>query len=356
MTKIPPQPSGWPVIGHERAIGMLRTALRTGYLPHAYLFSGAEGVGKHTLALAFAMALNCEGETPSGQPWPDVPCLLCASCSRIMRSAHPDLMEINLEKQAQAEGASKGKSGPSKELKIDIIRDMQAGVGLSPYSGRWKVYIIGDGERLNEEASNCLLKTLEEPPAHTVIIMLAPDETAVLPTISSRCFLVPLRSLSRSMVAVALEDVWEAGREQAEMLAALSGGRLGYAVSLLEDRESLNRRKRALAEMSLLSGANIADRVNVASKLARMFTEARPELYELLQTWEGWWRDVLVVSSGAPELAANVDHLPTLASVARKNSAGHAAAAVELIQHTRQQLMENVNPRLAFESLALGLP
>src|SRR5947208_4939442 len=179
MNAIPPQPSGWPVIGHDRAIAMLRKALRTGNLPHAYLFVGPEGAGEHALAIAFSMALNRQGETPPGQPWPDTPCGICASCSRIARGSHPDVMEINLETQARSLGETPGKSksGPAKELKIDVIREMQATVGLSPYSGRWKIYIIGDAERLNEEASNCLLKTLEEPPEHTILILLAPEDS-----------------------------------------------------------------------------------------------------------------------------------------------------------------------------------
>ncbi len=358
MTSITPQASGWPVIGHDRPIAMLRKALRTGNLPHAYLFAGPDGVGKRTMALAFAMSLNCQGETPAGQPWPDVPCGICPSCSRVARNAHHDLVEINLETQAKAQGdgGSKSKTGPSKELKIDAIREMQSTVGLSPYSGRWKIYIIGDAERLNDEASNCMLKTLEEPPAHTILMLLASDEAAVLPTVASRCFILPLRSLPSHTVRDALERYWGAEREQAEVLAALSGGRLGYAVSLMEDRESLNRRRRALEELSLISGAAINDRVNAASKLAKMFTEARPELYEMLDTWEGWWRDVMVVASSSPELVVNIDHLSTLRSLARKNNASHAVSAVRLIHDTKQQLMENVNPRLAFESLALGLP
>ena len=183
---------------------------------------------------------------------------------------------------------------------------MQTTVGLSPHSGRWKIYIIGDAERLNEEASNCLLKTLEEPPAHTILILLAPDESSVLPTVASRCFVVPVRNLPTREVAQALEEQWDADREQAELMAALSSGRIGYAVSLLEDRESLSRRRKALEELALLAGAPAVERVNVATKLAKMFTEVRPELYEMLDTWEGWWRDVLLVASSTQELVTNV--------------------------------------------------
>jgi DNA polymerase-3 subunit delta' len=227
---------------------------------------------------------------------------------------------------------------------------------LSPHSGRWKVYIIGDAERLNEEASNCLLKTLEEPPAHTILMLLASDTAAVLPTVSSRCFTVSLQPLAKGVVAGALETYWGAEREQALTLAALAGGRPGFALQLFHDKESLSRRRRALEELSLLSGAPIAERINSATRLAKMYTEARAELYDMLETWEAWWRDVLLVTASVPERAENIDQMSTLRSLARKHSPSDATAAVVLIQQTRQELAENVNPRLALESLVLGLP
>lgn len=348
----------WPVVGHERAVGILRASIRTDRVTHAYLFTGMEGSGKRTLAIAFAMAVNCQADAPAGQEWPDVPCGICASCVRFARGAHPDLVEVNLQTQslAMGDGGGKSKSGPAKELRIDAIREMQASVGLSPHSARWKIFIVGDAEKMNEEASNALLKTLEEPPAHTIIILLAPDEGSVLPTISSRCFVLPLRAMSRESVARALVEKWGAEREQAELSAALSGGRLGYAVRLMEDRDSMDRRRAALQELSVLSGAHINDRVNTAGRFAKMFTEQRPALYDLLQDWEGWWRDVIAVSAAVPELVVNVDQMQALESAARKHTPKSALAAIQLIQNTRQQLLENVNPRVALESLALGMP
>ncbi len=352
-----PQPSGWPLVGQDQAVKLLRAGLRTANTSHAYMFTGPQGIGKRTTAMAFAMTLLCEAQPPDGQEYPDQPCGICQSCSKVLREAHPDLGEINLVTQAQALGDAGGKSGraPAKELRIDSIREMQSTVGLSPYIGRWKIYIIGDAERMNEEASNALLKTLEEPPRHTIIMLLAPDEVSVLPTIASRCFVVPLRELPRAQIADALKSYWDEGDDEAELGAALAGGRLGYAVGLLADRDGLERRKRALQELSVLSSAQVNDRVNSAAQYAKLFTDSRPELYELLQYWEGWWRDVIAVRS-APELVANVDQLHVLQSSARKYTPRSALNAIMLVQDTRRQLLENVNPRLALESLVLGMP
>lgn len=351
-----PQPSGWPIVGHDKAVGLLRCSLKTDRLAHSYLFTGPSGVGKHTLAMSFAMTLNCEGKTPSSQAFPDVPCLLCPSCSRIAHGSHPDISQVNLQTQALAETDGRSKSTLSKEIKIATVREMQATIGLRPHTGRRKVYILGDADRLNEEAANCMLKTLEEPPSHTILVLLAPDEASVLPTISSRCLHVPLRPLSRALVASSLADGWGAEPEQAEMLAALSGGRLGYAAGMLGSRDGMDKRRAALEKMSLLLGANIADRVNAATEYAKLFTDARPDLYSMLDTWESWWRDVLVVRAAAPELASNIDQLQVLASVANKVPVARASQAIALLQHTRQQLLENVNPRLALEALTLGMP
>lgn len=356
MHNIPPQPSGWPIIGHDRPIGILRRSLRTGRLSHAYLFTGPAGIGKRTTAIALAMTVNCLGEAPAGQPWPDAPCLLCPSCSRIMRGAHPDVAEINLEVQAQLLGGDGKKSAPSREIRIDVIRDMQASIGLNPHSARRKVYLIGDADRLNEEASNCLLKTLEEPPDHSMLILLAPDEESVLPTISSRCVQVQFRPLSRQLVASSLVSAWGAEQEQADTLAALSGGRLGYAVELLGNDSALARRRSALEEAALLTGAPVLDRVEAAAKYAKRYTDARAELFDMLDEWETWWRDVMVVKAGVSDLAVSVDQLSSLNSIARRTPVTKAANAVRLIQATRKQLLENVNPRLALESLTLGLP
>jgi len=275
----------------------------------------------------------------------------------VLRGEHPDVIEVNLETQAAlSDDAARGKSGPAKELRIDTIREMQHTVGLSPYMGRYKVYIIGDADKMNEEAANALLKTLEEPPPQTVLILLAPDPTSVLPTIASRCVQVPLRPIKRADIAEGLIKRYGAEQEQAERLGALAGGRFGWAVNMLADRSSLEERSRALEEMALLSGGTIADRVNAATRYAKQFTDARQQLYASLDLWEGWWRDVLVVNSGAHDLVTNVDQLGALQGLARRVPVEKAYAAIALIQQTRQQLAENVNPRLALEALVLNLP
>ena len=347
---------GWPILGHGKAVEVLSRSLQSGNISHAYLFTGPTGVGKHTLAIEFAMALNCEATEPPPGTFPAEPCGLCRSCGQISRGAHPDVAEIDLQVQAAALNDGGKKAATPKEIRIDLVREMQSSIGLQPYSGRRRVYIIGDADRLNEEASNCLLKTLEEPPAHSVLILLAPSETSVLPTISSRCFHVPLRPLTRSTVEGALRSRWGVDEEEASLLAALSGGRPGRAIGLARERDILERRKLSLERAALLSGASLNERITVAAELAKLFTDARAELYELLDTWETWWRDILVVSASAPDLVTNIDQSSTLNAAAKRTSVQRAARALDLIEETRTQLQENVNPRLALEALTIGMP
>lgn len=347
---------GWRVVGHERAVLMLGNSILNQRLGHAYLFTGPQGIGKRTLALEFASALNClAGNGPNGSTRGQ-PCHLCQSCTRIARGSHPDVVEISLERQGLVESDGRAKTATPKEIKIDAIRGLQATVGLNPHSGAWKVYILGDAERLNEEASNALLKTLEEPPSSTVLLLLALDTEAVLPTIASRCFHVPLRPVRRAAIAAALMSMHGFERDKAEMLAALSGGRPGAALSLASAPDALDKRPAALQKLAAISGAHRVERVNAASDLAKMFTEDRRGFYDLLDHWESWWRDVVAVSSSQPSVAINVDQAPALRAAAERISTYAALNAVKLVEQTRLQLMENVNPRLALESLTLGLP
>ena len=349
------QSDGWMVVGHERTVEVLRRSIRRGQVAHAYLIAGAPGTGKRTLAIAFAMAINCESVPGEGDGAGE-PCGLCSPCSRIRRGAHPDVVYIDLETQAaQAQSGGK-KVPPPKELRIETIRELQAGLGLRPYSARRKVYIIGDAERMNDEAANCLLKSLEEPPGHSILILLASDETSILPTISSRCVFVPLRSVARDRIAAYLREHHQADADKASLVAALSGGRIGTAHAMMLEHDALDERRNQLHELSLLSGATVTDRLDASARLAKMFTDARHDLYKLLDTWEGWWRDLLVTSAGAKNLAQNFDQIATLDSQSARVDPMRALDAVSLIQLTRKQLQENVNPRLALEALTLGLP
>src|SRR5512137_1693829 len=197
------------ILGQKQAVNQLRTALRSGHLAHAYLFSGIEGIGKFTVAVAFAKALNCHTHA-------DDSCDNCVACRKIEKRLHPDVFFVEPDKNI---------------IKIEQVRDIQKKIIFKPMEGRNKVVIIDQAEKLNLHAANCLLKTLEEPPDDTVIILVAHTAMALLPTIVSRCQRIRFAPLSAAAIR---EHLAARGvePEEARLAAALAQGSLKRALEL----------------------------------------------------------------------------------------------------------------------------
>ncbi len=318
----------------------LQRGLAAGRLSHAYLFTGPAQVGKTTLALAFAQALNCTGAGTQGETLsPCVPVYLCTcpSCRKIAQGVHPDVRVI-----APAEGT----------LKIEQVRALQRELALSPYEGRYRVAILRQMEAATAEAANCLLKTLEEPPEQVVLILTATEPELILPTIVSRCQHIGLRPLPTPEVARALETCWGVKASQASLLARLSGGRLGWAVVAAQDEALLLRRREQLERLQTLEQAGRIDRLAYAEQLSRKESLVQ----ETLQLWLGWWRDALLVKAGPVEAIVNLDQAALLRKAATRYSLGQIVETIQLIRATQERLEQNVNQRLALEVLMLRLP
>jgi len=318
------------IIGHEDAVRRLQVVARMQQPAHAYLFTGPSSVGKTTLALAFAQALNCRAETR--------PCGRCRVCRLTAQGRHPDVALIQ---------ASDG------TLKIDQIRELQRQAVLAPVEVRWRVFVIPNIERATREAANSLLKTLEEPPLHVVLLLTALDAEALLPTVVSRCQVISLRPLPVWQVRQALEERWNLDPEQAVLLARLSGGRIGWAISALEDGATLERRRTALDTLVATLSADSIERLALAERLSK----SRPTLEETLALWLSWWRDLLLLRNGLGEDAlTNVDYREMLQTLADQFTSQQIARTIHAIQRTLRRLDGNVNPRLALETLLLTLP
>ncbi len=182
----------WGIIGHTWAVDALRHAIAQDRVPHALLFVGPAGVGKRTLARAFARALHCLAPDVAARP-----CGHCRPCELIANDAYPDVHLIETQR-------TPGKARERRDISIDQIRALQHQVSLKPYNGRWAVGIIADAHEMSDAAANCLLKTLEEPQARVVLVLTATDVTLLLPTIVSRCQVFPLRPLAREETRMAL--------------------------------------------------------------------------------------------------------------------------------------------------------
>jgi DNA polymerase-3 subunit delta' len=328
----------WGLAGQERAVAALQRALAAGRAAHAYLLVGPEHVGKHTLALKLAQALNCEGDEP--------PCGACDPCRRIAAGIHADVQTVTVEE---------GEEGAQKGIHVSQIREVERATALKPFEGRSRVVIIDPAEEMNASAQNAFLKTLEEPPPQVAFVLVTTDESRLLPTIHSRCRRLELRLPSLAEVEAALRERGVDG-ERARLLARLSAGRIGWALEMAADPSLLERREGTLDQAAALASMSVADRLGLAERLAGEYRRRPEALLAELDAWRDWWRDVLVVQAGADDGVANVDRLPDLRRDAGRLRRDEVAAFVRAVEEAKRYLGDNAQPRLVMETLLLEAP
>ncbi len=324
----------WGLLGHEWAVGLLKSHLRTGAPRHAYLFTGPQGVGRRTLALALARAVNC-----LQPPEPGEFCGECRSCRQFDLLQHPDLSIVQTQ-----EG--------SRDIAIDQIRELQHTLSLSPYEAKQRIALLLDFEQASRGAANALLKTLEEPPGTVILLLTARSPEALLPTIVSRCEVVRLRPLSMNALAAGLQTHFNVDGEQARLLAHISAGRPGYAAYLHENPELLRQRKDWLDQhQGLLHGSRV-ERFRFAEKVGK----DKEDFQLRLHLWSTYWRDVLLRAAGGQAPIINIDREGEITSLAGKLSPQAARGVVARLESTLGMIRENVNVRLAAEVLLLQMP
>ena len=329
------------LVGHQWAIQLLAGAIANDHVGHAYLITGAERIGKSTMARTFAQALNCE------EPFEQRPCGQCRSCRLIKSDHHPDvrLLEPNV-------------SGRGKlSIKIEQIRELQKELSLSPYEARRRVAILKRFDTANINAANAFLKTLEEPPERVVLLLTANDADSLLPTIASRCRTIALRPLNSTLIEESLMARWAVKAEEAQVLSRLADGRLGWAVEASKDGTLLAGRQRQLAHLRDTLQGNRVRRFALADKLAR-----KPEeLPDLLKTWLSWWRDLALLayrreSIGPIVPISNVDQRHQLDSLAGVWATENVLSSFKQTDLALWQLERNGNTRLILENLFLSYP
>ena len=333
----------WSVIGQAKAVSLIQRSLETGSLAHAYLFTGPAHVGKMTLALNLAQALNCEATEP--------PCGQCISCQKIDSLKHADVQVVGL--------GSNGNSTEAKrqaEISIDQIRQVQHSVSLPPFEGNYRVFIIDGAELLSIEAANCLLKTLEEPVGKVVFILLTVNEEALPATVISRCQRVELPPVAAGELEDFLVKNWGIEQQKARLLARLSHGCLGFALSANYEDELLQHRSERLDELLDITDANPEERFVYATKMATQFSQNRSVVQEQLDLWIQWWRDLMLVKVSCNDSVTNIDRLDVLVNKAKGHSLASIQAFIKNIQAAGEQLRQNANPRLVLEILMLNLP
>jgi DNA polymerase-3 subunit delta' len=326
-------PSNWNLTGHQCAVDMLRQHVARDEPRHAYLFAGPSGLGRRTLALRFAQALNCAQRSAAGDP-----CGTCRDCKQIEAIQHPDLAMV----QADAEGGT---------LKVDQIRAVQHAFSLKPYQGKFRVALFLRFQEANPNAANALLKTLEEAPAHAVLILTADSPEALLPTIVSRCEVLRLRPSALDTVAAFL-SARGAQAEQARLIAHISGGKPGYAWRLLQDEKLLNTRLERLDDLDSLLPASRVTKFAYADKLSK----DRDAMRQTILLWLSFWRDVLMQTAKADLPLANIDRAAEIEALAAQLDLATARRVVSDLERSLTRLERNVNPRLLAEVMLLDWP
>jgi DNA polymerase-3 subunit delta' len=359
------------LVGQPRVASFLGAAARSGALSHAYLFVGPGGSGKKSAARALACAMLCE----------DGGCGSCPACQRIRKDVHPDVHVV------APEGAS--------TYMVEQVRELIHDVNLTPVEASKKVYILDAAEAMGNQVANALLKTLEEPPADVVLVLLATDFESVLPTIASRCQVVRFQRIPPSTAAAMLAQ--RAGVDEVEARAALaaaggvvpraldfirSGGRRAMrdeVLSVLTDlatmdafdvmgaaKQLLAAVKAPLDEVKAVQAAELKERTEfLGGKVSTKPLEERHKreltareregVFEVLNVTESWLRDCLTMSQGVVELVENVDAVDTMEGVAAVITPEAAVRALFAVREARRRVGANVSPQLAVEAMLFDL-
>lgn len=324
----------WPVYGHDWAVAYLRKSMLHDRIRQAYLITGTSSIGKYRLAYAFAMALNCLHEDILSRP-----CGGCRSCKRMLSGNHIDTIFSQTDSGTGA-------------LKIDAIRGICGQLAMKPYESRYRIAILEDFDNAQPRAQDALLKTLEEPPAHAVLILLATSLEPVLSTIKSRSQIIYLRPVETNVIHNVLVGEYNLNDDDATLLARLSSGRIGWTLQAAENPEMLTQRDEALTLLEEIIRQNRAQRFDLAQGLAK----DKPALIQLLELWLTYWRDVLLQTENSPVNICNIDREVAIQQMAYDVTPEQAFNALQATREMLSQLNFNINVRLALEVMFLDYP
>ncbi len=318
--------------GQDNAVNLLKRAVETGRVSHAYLFFGPESVGKKYTAIQFAKVLNCAQNLSDS-------CDSCFSCQKIDKEIHPDFQLI------EPDGI---------HIKIDQIRELNKNSQLSATIGKKRIYIIDGVEKMEEAASNSFLKTLEEPNASVVFLLITANIEALFSTIISRCQLIHFNPLGVKEIKEILEKKYEISSELAELPARLSNGKISEALRIY-DEKILERRKEIIDLLLNLSLDKVDNIFSKAEEWAKK--ENSQDVNDILNLISSWYRDILIYKEckGDIEMLANIDKTDKISALANKFKTENLNKILENIENTKWMIFRNINKQLAIENMFLDI-
>lgn len=320
------------IVGQEQIKEHLGNALSTGKVSHAYIINGEKNAGKEFIARVFAMALQCgKGEQE--------PCQECRSCRQALSGNHPDIIRVTHEK-------------PNTISVDDIRRQVNNDVAIKPYSSAYKIYIINEAEKMTPQAQNAILKTLEEPPAYAVIILLSANLNALLPTILSRCVVLNMKPVSDELVKEYLMEQLKVPDYKAEVCVAFARGNVGKAKALASSEDFENVKAEALSLLKYIQDMELNEIIAAIKKI----TEFKLEISDYLDIFAVWYRDVLLFKA-----TNDVNHLvfreeiQTIRKTAQRSSYEGIELVIRALDTAKKRLDANVNFELVMELLILTI-
>lgn len=347
------------IIGQQSAIQILRGGILRNTVAHAYLFVGPDGVGKLTTALTFAKALNCpNGDADS--------CDACDSCRKIDEQEHPNIRIMSLE-------------GGKEKVSIEQVRALQHEIGLRGTGTGRRVFIIPQAEKLTVQASNAVLKTLEEPPALVTIILISENPSELLPTVISRCQTIRFAPSTKEVVKEAVSSHFSISKEEANFLAAYSNGRVGIAFRMAQNPDVLEHRTEVIrlleeyAHGESISALRLAEGIKnltpaftldeeteeeekPASGSKKKPTVNRLQIAASLDVALSWFRDLLAIKENCEDdVLLNADRVKSLHENADRFTLEELRSAVKVVAEAKKQITRNANPQLALEVMALSI-
>ena len=325
------------VLGQGQAKHILGQALSQSRLSHAYLFYGPESIGKKLLAVEFAKALNCLS------PETEEACGSCDSCRKIDDQIHPDFFFVEPTKSTP--------TAREAAIKIDAIRELQKKLGFLPYQGKAKVAIIDQVEKMNAQACNAFLKTLEEPPSATILILLTSNIYQLLPTLISRCQGIRFNPLPPEAIRKILQSQDDEKLDPAEL--DLRVGRSKGQVSRALSDEATQTSSYRPAMIDLIGQVSFK-RMDLLFQWSKAMAKGSEPLSQILEELLGLLRDLTFIKSGgSPDQLLNRDLITQLEPVARKKSLSHLLKMTEAVNQTQYALSGNANAQLALETMLL---
>lgn len=320
------------IVGQDELKQHIRNAIETDKVSHAYIINGERNAGKEFIARLFAMALQCEKGGPE-------PCGECHSCKQAISRNQPDIIYVSHEK-------------PNTIGVEDIREQINGDIGIKPYSSPRKVYIMNEGEKMTPQAQNALLKTLEEPPAYAVILILTSNVEELLPTIISRCVVLNMKPVSDKLVKKYLMEELAVPDYKANICAAFARGNVGKAKHLAGSEEFEKVKEEAISLVKYINDMEINEIVKAIKKI----TEYNLDINDYLDILTVWYRDVLLFKA-TKDMNSLIfrNEIQQIRRVADRSTYEGIETIVSALQQAKRRLEANVNFDLTMELLLLTI-